>query len=81
MIAGVASAIIFAKEVAMQEMVWYVEPDKRKCGLKLLREFEQRAKARKLDFILMPTVFQRSERFYKRLGYRAYQNTFLKRMA
>jgi hypothetical protein len=79
MIAGIASAIIFSKEVAMQEIVWYVEPQKRKCGLLLLREFEKRSVARGIKFVMMvgmsgdPVLS-----FYERVGYIETQRTFTK---
>jgi predicted N-acetyltransferase YhbS len=79
MIVGISSAIIFAKELAMQEMVWYVEPDKRKCGLKLLREFERRSKELGLQYVMMvgmsgdPVVD-----FYPRVGYAELEKIFIK---
>lgn len=79
MIAGIASSMIFAKELVMQEIVWYVEPEQRKCGLRLLREFEKRASARGVSFIMMvgmsgdPVLD-----VYPRLGYFELHKTFLK---
>ena len=81
MIAGVASAIIFAKELAMQEMVWYVEPTSRKCGLHLLREFEKRSTELGVHYVMMigmsgdPIIS-----LYSRLGYTETQNVFMKRL-
>ncbi len=79
MIAGIASSIIFSKEVAMQEIVWYVQPDKRKCGLRLLREFEQRSKERGLNNIMMVGMSKDPIiDLYGRLGYHPMQETFIK---
>ena len=78
-IAGIASSIIFSKEVAMQEMIWYVQPDKRKCGLKLLREFEQRSKASGLTIVMMVGMSKDPIiDLYNRLGYVSMQETFIK---
>lgn len=79
LIAGTASAILFAKELAMQEMIWYVEPSKRKCGMQLLQEFEKRSTDLGLHCILM-TGFTNSPvpDLYLRLGYKETQKIFLK---
>lgn len=79
MIAGIASAIIFSNSVAMQEMVWYVEPKHRKGGLRLLKEFEKRSKERGLNLVMMvgmtgdPVL-----KLYNRFGYSQMQETFIK---
>ena len=81
MIVGVSSAIIFTKQLAMQEMVWYVKPDKRKCGLRLLREFERRSTIMNMQQVMMvgmsgdPIID-----VYPRLGYTEIQKTFFKRL-
>ena len=81
LIAGTASAILFAKELAMQEMVWYVEPKNRKCGLQLLREFEKRSTELGVHYVMMiglsgdPVLS-----LYPRLGYTETQNVFMKRL-
>jgi hypothetical protein len=51
LIAGIASAIIFSNSIAMQEMVWYVDPEHRTCGLRLLKEFEKRSTEKGLKFM------------------------------
>jgi len=79
MIAGVISAVIFAKELAVQEMVWYVEAGRRKCGVLLLRAFERCAAERGARYVTMvgmsgdPVL-----EFYSRVGYESIQETFLK---
>ena len=81
MIAGIASAIIFSKEVAMQEMVWYVEREHRRCGLRLLREFERRSKERGLKMMMMVGMSgDPILSIYPRLGYREMQQTFIKEL-
>ncbi len=81
MIVGVASAILFAKELAMQEMVWYVEPNSRKCGLQLLREFEKRSTERGLHYVMMIGLSgDPISSVYPRLGYTETQNVFMKRL-
>lgn len=81
MIAGTASAIIFAKELAMQEMVWYVKPECRKSGLNLLKEFEKRARAMGYERVMMvgmagdPVLD-----IYPRFGYVETQRVFMKRL-
>ena len=80
-IAGFVSPIIFAKELALQELVWYVESGKRKHGIKLLREFEKRAKEKGVDYVMMigmsgdPVL-----NFYPHFGYKETQVTFFKEL-
>ena len=81
LIAGVASAILFAKELAMQEMIWYVKPTRRRYGLKLLYEFEKRSTELGLQCVLA-TGFSGSPvtALYLKKGYRHVQNIFMKRL-
>lgn len=80
MIVGIASAIIFAKDIAMQEMVWYVQPDRRKSGLMLLRVFESRARKVPGVTSVMMVGMQGDPvlDLYPRLGYKETQRTFMK---
>lgn len=79
MIAGVSSAIIFSKELAMQELVWYVEPRMRKCGLHLLREFERRAFEMGVTSVMMVSMAgDAAQDIYPKLGYKELHKTFIK---
>lgn len=80
-IIGIKSAIIFSKEVAMQEIVWYVEPGKRKYGIKLLKAFEIEVKNLDGEFMMLTTMDGSApEKVYRRLGYKQTQQTFIKRL-
>jgi hypothetical protein len=80
-IAGVVSVMIFAKELALQEMVWYVEIAKRREGVKLLRAFEQRGKERGAQYVMMVGLVNDSVlEFYPRAGYVKSQEFFMKRL-
>lgn len=78
MIAGIASSMIFAKELVMQEIVWYVEPKHRKCGLLLLREFEERSKERGVSFVMMSMRGDSAFNVFLRLKYFELHKTFLR---
>jgi ribosomal protein S18 acetylase RimI-like enzyme len=81
MIAGFFSRMFFAKELALQELVWYVEPRKRKCGIRLLKEFERAGQALGADVLLMVGMSgDTSIDFYRRMGYAPLQETFLKKV-
>ena len=79
LIVGMLSMILFAKELAMQEMIWYVEPEKRKCGLKLFRAFEERAAQVGASRIIV-TGFSNTDLvgLYPKLGYIENQRIFMK---
>lgn len=80
-IIGIKSAIIFSKEVAMQEIVWYVEPGYRKWGIKLLKAFEETVKNLDGEFMMLTTMNHSApEKVYNRLGYKQTQQTFIKRL-
>lgn len=82
LIAGIPSAILFSKEVAMQELVWYVKPEKRNCGLRLLREFEKRTHALGIFQVMMVGMSgDQILNLYPRFGYVEIQKTFMKRLS
>lgn len=81
MIAGTFSEIIFAKELALQELVWYVKSDKRFCGIRLLKTFEERAKELGADYIIMVGMSGDDVlKFYPRFDYEELQRQFIKRV-
>jgi len=63
-----------SERLMFQEMVWYVEPDYRKYGVKLLREVEKRLKLRQVGTIIMAVLenskTEKIKSFYQRLGYK-----------
>lgn len=81
MIAGVFSRMFFAKELALQELVWYVEPRKRKYGIRLLKEFERIAVGLGANLVMMVGLTGDSSLdFYRKMGYTSIQEHFIKRI-
>lgn len=56
-------------EIILSELFWWVDPAERRCGIKLLREMEQRAKLCGAKRIQMVAPTKRVGQFYARLGY------------
>jgi predicted N-acetyltransferase YhbS len=61
------------------EIVWYVRKDKRSCGVRLLRNMENKLRELGCKFIMMIGLEgDKSCEIYPRLGYRLTQNSYLK---
>lgn len=81
MIAGVISAKIFCEGITAQEIVWFVHPDHRKAGVKLLKAFEKVAKDKGCEDITMVGIAEdASNKFYLRVGYKKLQVSYFKKV-
>lgn len=88
---GLAAALAYphyfnAREKTAQELFWWVRPEKRggPIGVRLLRALEQWARSRgckTLSMICLPALSESpAERMYQRLGYRASERSYIKRL-
>lgn len=66
----------FSGERTASEVVWWVEPDARGDGLRLLKAGEDWAKAAGASKINMVAPNDRIESLYARLGYRQVETTY-----
>lgn len=81
LIAGIVSAKYFCSGKSLQELVWFVHPEHRTCGVRLLKAFEQLARDEGCDDIMMIHLENNNlGDIYERFGYKKIQSTYLKRM-
>jgi GNAT superfamily N-acetyltransferase len=57
-------------------VLWWVEPEHRGDGLRLLREAESRAKLANAKYMQMIAPTEAVETVYKRLGYQYVESTY-----
>ena len=84
-IAGaIAPWILDTKQKILQELWWFVDPNYRGFGHKLLEAFEIEAKNLGVSFILMITLDSNYEnkliKYYKRNNYKHLEHHFIKRL-
>lgn len=80
-IAGVIGPMLFCKGSMVQEMVWYVKKQYRGLlsGIRLIRAFEQSAKERGCNAIMMVGMAgDPSNAWYLKDSYKALQNVYYK---
>lgn len=65
-------------EIFAGEVFWYVEPEQRGDGVRLLREAERRAKERGAKYMHMIAPNSKVAEFYCRTGYEFVESTFQK---
>lgn len=81
MIVCLVSPLVFTSQVVAQEVVWYVKPTHRSCGVRLLKKTEELLRERGCEAILMVGLEgDHSCEFYERVGYTLFQKTYIKRM-
>jgi GNAT superfamily N-acetyltransferase len=79
MIVVFISPLVFSAQVVGQEVVWYVRKDKRSHGVRLLKKVEEVLVKRGCVSIMMIGLEgDASCDFYKRVGYRPFQRTYMK---
>jgi len=77
MIGGILYPHYFNNEMIAQELFWWVSPLHRGSGIKLLDAFEDWAKRRGADKIMMISLEKNDvSRIYKKRGYQALEHTF-----
>jgi predicted N-acetyltransferase YhbS len=81
-IVGMIGDVLFGKGRMAQEMVWYVYPQNRGCGIRLIKSFESIAKDLGCDSLLMWGMQNdKSNDYYIRSGYKHIQNSYQKRIS
>lgn len=79
LIAGIVSAKYFCSGKSLQEIVWFVHPDHRTVGVRLLRAFEQLARDEGCDDVMLTHLEGNDlSGIYEKLGYKRVQTTYLK---
>lgn len=83
-IAGVAFPDVATGDLTANELFWFVLPEHRKCGIKLLAAFEEEMRRRGCIRIHMVHLYNQSgeklDRFYERKGYRPLEIAFTKEL-
>ena len=80
-IGGVVSEKLFSDGLTLQEIGWFVDPAYRRCGIKLLKAFEQYGRNMGCDDIIMIGLEgDKSNSFYKKFGYKEIQTTYRKKI-
>ena len=78
---GMVSANYFCKGKTCQEIAWFVNPEHRGVGVKLLIKFEKMAKEKGCDSISMIALENdRVNEFYLKNKYTPQQHTYIKRI-
>ena len=78
---GIISANYFCRGKTCQEIAWFVKPEHRGVGVKLLSKFEDMAKSNGCDSISMIALEDdRVNQFYLKNKYRPQQHTYIKRI-
>jgi len=71
--------------LVLQELMWYVYPEHRKHGLKLLKSFEDEGRKVGAKMVVMALMHnsdtERIDRLYKRRGYRPFETHYLKELS
>lgn len=78
MIGVIATFHPMSGEKVMSEMFWYVTPDKRGQGLKLLFAAEAWARSHGIEKSIMISPSKKISSLYKRLGYSKLEEQFVK---
>ena len=84
LIAGMLVKNLCNGDLALQETVWYMDPEHRSHGKKLMVAFEQLGRDKKAKSIVMGlmcnSMQKRLDIFYKRQGYRPFEVQYLKEL-
>lgn len=70
----------FSGERMASEMAWWVEPEARGSGVKLLRAAEEWARERGAVAVQMVAPTERVGALYSRLGYKAFETSYQRRL-
>ncbi len=81
MIAFLLTPHLMSGELLALEVVWWVNPEKRSDGVKMLRIAEAWAKDRGAHAVQLIAPSARVERFYQVMGYRRVEVAYQKRIA
>ncbi|MDZ4254211.1 MAG: GNAT family N-acetyltransferase [Sulfuritalea sp.] len=78
MIGAIATLHIYSGEPVMSELFWWVEPEYRGIGLRLLHAAEDWARANNLTQSVMISPSPEVSALYRRLGYSPLEEQFVK---
>ena len=70
----------YSGEPVMSEMFWYVEPEHRGQGVRLLKIAEDWARANGIADSIMISPSEKVSNFYEKLGYRLLETQYIKRL-
>jgi GNAT superfamily N-acetyltransferase len=78
-IAAIVMPRFFLAGQSAQELIWYVRPEARREGIRLLRTFEEVCRMRGCENIMMIGMDgTKAERLYEKLGYNKLESTYIK---
>lgn len=84
-ITGMLGAVMFDHPMSGQptasEMFWWMEPERRGDGVRLLKRFEHWAKCHGAERIMMVSPSPEVGRLYDRLGYRATETSYVRNVS
>lgn len=80
MIGAIATFHPYSGDPVMSEMFWYVEPESRGGGVRLLKAAEDWARSHGILDSIMISPSPKVSAFYRRLGYERLEEQFIKRL-
>ena len=84
LLAGVSCRSFFNGKPIFQELIWYINKEHRKYGLKLLQKVENELLSRGISSIIMAvmenSMTQRIKDLYVRLGYRPMETHYIRNL-
>ena len=80
MIGVVATNHPYTGAPVMSEMFWYVEPDARGTGHRLLEAAEEWARGQGIEHSVMISPSEKVSRYYERIGYAPLESQYIKRL-
>lgn len=80
MIGVIATFHPYSGKPVMSEMFWYVEPESRGAGVRLLRAVEGWAREKGIEDSIMISPSPKVSAFYQRLGYEPLEEQFIKKL-
>jgi len=78
MIGTIATLHPYSGRPVMAELFWWVEPDRRGCGARLLRMAEDWARRHGVGHSVMVSPSPEVSAFYRRVGYELLEEQFIK---
>ena len=81
-IAVTIASVWFSNESLAQEIFWYVSPEHRGVGHKLLKKVQEDLTKEGVEFLTMFTIDQIDdmESYFNRMKYKRFEHTYIKRL-
>lgn len=80
LIGVIATVHPLSGEDVVSELIWYVDPEKRGIGLRLLKAVEAWARENEIMKLIMIAPDARVEKFYERAGFSRLETQYIKRL-